>query len=91
MDESEIDQSLVRESVGALEVQIVERVEQQKQAEAEGRVDDADTLQHDVDALHLTLAQVAEIVAAAGDPHHPADVFCFEHGAESGVGRQEIA
>ena len=82
MDESEIDQRLVRDTVGGLESQILERVEQQKQAEADGRVDDADRLQHDVDALHLTLARVAEIIASAGDPQHPTDVLSPEDGEE---------
>ncbi|MGH9042072.1 MAG: hypothetical protein ACRDZ3_17775 [Acidimicrobiia bacterium] len=90
MDESDIDEGLVRESVAGLELQIIELVEQQKRAEDEGRGQDADQLRNDVNALHLTLAQVAEIVASAGDPDHPADVQILETATESRTVPEEI-
>jgi hypothetical protein len=43
-----------------VELQIVELVEQRERARVQGRADDADRFQRDIDALQLELARTAE-------------------------------
>ena len=51
-----------------VELQLVELVEQEQRAEAQGRADDAARLEHQVEALQFELAATAEALSG-GDPH----------------------
>ena len=60
----ELDANLVRDHIAGLELQLVELVEQQKRAEVQGCSEDAERLQSEIDALHLQLAQTADLIAS---------------------------
>lgn len=62
----ELDSALVRDLVGDLEMRIVKLVEEREVAESDGRTEDSDRLESEIAALHLKLAQVAEIIAREG-------------------------
>ena len=59
----EYDAELVRDHIAAIEVPLVELVEQQQRAEMQGRLGDARRLQPEIDALHEQLVQTAEVIA----------------------------
>jgi hypothetical protein len=59
----ELDANLVRDHIAGVELQLVESVEQQKRAEVEGRLEDAKQLQPRIDALHMKLVQIADVIA----------------------------
>jgi hypothetical protein len=59
----ELDAELVRDHVAGVELELVEVVEQQHRAEAQGRLAEAEEMQGTIDGLHDALAQTADIVA----------------------------
>lgn len=65
----ELDVELVRDHVAGVEMQLLEAVEQQHQAETQGLIEEAHLLQGTIEGLHDALAQTADIVAdgAAAD------------------------
>lgn len=63
-----LDANLVREHVGGVETELVELVERQKQSEADGRHEDAERLQPEIDALHTKLATAADVIPPAVEP-----------------------
>jgi hypothetical protein len=65
----ELDAALVREHIAEVEFELVDVVEQQHRAEAQGRDAEANELQGAIDELHDALAQTADVVAeqAAAD------------------------
>lgn len=71
-DDEPLSDELVRDSIGGLELQIIELVEQQKRAEVQGRDADAADLQRQIDALHSQLAAAADVVAT-GELSGPGD------------------
>jgi hypothetical protein len=68
-----LDESLHRDTMCGIELQLIELVEQQRAAEVQGRTADAAELQPRIDSLHRQLAYMAEVVAAADgvDVHGP--------------------
>jgi hypothetical protein len=65
----ELDAALVREHIAEVEFELVDVVEQQHRAEAQGRDAEANELQGAINELHDALAQTADVVAeqAAAD------------------------
>jgi hypothetical protein len=59
-----LDESLIRDSICGLELQLIELVENQARAEVQGRAEDAASMQPDIDLLHTQLAQAADIISA---------------------------
>jgi hypothetical protein len=58
-----VDESLLRDTLCGIELQLIEVVEQQKRCEVQGRDDDAAALQPEIDGYHNELAAIAETVA----------------------------
>jgi hypothetical protein len=67
-----VDESLLRDTLCGVQVQLIDLVEQQNRAEAQGRPGEAAALQPDIDEFHDQLAGIAETIAG-----RPLDV----HGA----------
>lgn len=65
----ELDAALVRDHMAGVELELVDVVEQQRRAEAQGRNEEANELQGAIDELHDALAETAAVVAdqTAGD------------------------
>ncbi len=68
-----LDESLHRDTMCGIELQLIELVEEQRRAEVQGRTDDAAAFQPQIDSLHRQMAYMAEVVAAADgvDVHGP--------------------
>ncbi|MGH9000079.1 MAG: hypothetical protein ACRDY7_11890 [Acidimicrobiia bacterium] len=67
-----LDESLLRDSVCGLELQLIDAVERQRRAEAQGHLAEVAELQREIDGIHSQLAVTADIVADAQiDPHGP--------------------
>jgi hypothetical protein len=62
----ELDAELVRDHLAEVEFELLEVVEQQHRAEAQGRDEAADELQGAINQLHDDLAQTADAVANQG-------------------------
>ena len=60
-----LDESLLRDTMCGIELQLIELVEVQRRAEVQGRTADAAALQPAIDALHRQMAGVADVVASA--------------------------
>ena len=57
-----VDESLLRDTLCGIELQLIEVVEQQKRAEVQGREADAAALQPEIDGYQNQLAAIAETV-----------------------------
>ena len=62
----ELDVALVRDHIAGVEFELVDAVEQQHRAEAQGRDEEANELQGAINELHDALAQTADVVAESG-------------------------
>ncbi len=62
MDEL-VDESLLRDTLCGVEVQLMDLVEQQNRAEAQGRPTEAAALQPEIEEFHDQLAEIAETIA----------------------------
>jgi hypothetical protein len=73
MSDDVVDESLLRDTMCGLELQLIELVERQRRAQTQGDAGEAAALQPEIDALHVQMAQISEIVAAAEgiDAHGP--------------------
>ena len=60
----ELEAALVRDHIVGLELELVEVVERHHRAEVQGGGEDAEQLQRRIDALHVQLAQTAEVIAS---------------------------
>ncbi len=70
--EDRLDESLIRDTICGVELQLIELVQDQASAERLGQVEEAAALQPEIEQLHAQLAQAADVIAS-----HPLDV----HGA----------
>ena len=68
-----VDESLLRDTMCGIELQLIELVEEQRRAEIQGRAAEAADLQTEIESLHGQMAAVADIVASADgvDVHGP--------------------
>lgn len=68
-----IDESLLRDTMCGIELQLIELVERRREAELQGRTHDVAALDVEIDSLHAQMAAAAEIVACADgiDVHGP--------------------
>jgi hypothetical protein len=59
-----LEESLIRDTVCGLELQLIDAVERQERAEVQHDAEEADRLQREIDGLQAQLAAVADAVAA---------------------------
>jgi hypothetical protein len=57
-----VDESLLRDTLSGVELQLIDLVEQQNRAEAQGRAGEAAALQPDIEEVHDRLAEIAETI-----------------------------
>ena len=60
-----VDESLLRDTLCGVEVQLIDLVEQQNRAETQGRSTDAAALQPEIEEFHDQLAEIAETIAGS--------------------------
>ena len=59
-----LEETLIRDTVCGLELQLIDAVERQERAEVQDDADEANRLQSEIEGLQAQLAAVAEAVAA---------------------------
>ena len=59
-----LEETLIRDTVCGLELQLIDAVERQERAEVQDDADEANRIQSEIEGLQAQLAAVAEAVAA---------------------------
>ena len=60
-----VDESLLRDTLCGVELQLIDLVEEQNRAEAQGRSVEAAALQPEIEEFHDQLAEIAETISGS--------------------------